>query len=350
MRKCFKNVMVGAVCIVLTVSLLNACRKQNSNGNTGDISAAVNALLYTTDSGNQTHIEWLNHELQVTGTSGYAFSGASLDGFQNAAIMDGKLILVPQGEMLKKDYGKIVLIDTTNGTSEEIHIGRVNPTGFAAENGKVVVTSNLNMECWIDLADIATKTVQSISLKDYGLLVTNVILVNGGIYGVAVRDDLESSLLCHIDMQNQSCEEIMPLVDDSAFLGKHGSDVVFTSGDKIIKYHTDSHEFTEQPLTRNDAFNINICEDMVLIAYTNIHDKGYNSLVEARDYDTNAILGETPQTGAVLQLESDGEYVYVLGHDTLYQYQINDGAFTLIKSIPCEKNGYYLGGFYHFAE
>lgn len=329
---------------------LTACKKMAIEEPTGDISAAAHAMLYTTDVGNHSKITWLSDDCQMIGTSGYAFSGASLDGFKNASVSGGKIILVPRGETQEKDYGKIVMIDTENGASETIDIDRINPTSYDAEENMVAVTSNLNMECFIDLADITTKKVQSMSLKDYGLCVTDVVLVNGDVYGVAVRNDLESSLLCHIDVHNQICEEIMPLSDDSPFLGKHGDDVVLTSRDKMIRYNTKSKEYTEQTLTRNDAFNINICGDVILIAYTDIHDREYDSLVEARDYATNAIIGEMSQPGAVLQLESDGEWVYVLGYDKLYQYRMQAGKFTLIKSISCEMSGYYLGGFYHFTK
>lgn len=350
MKKRYKILISLAGLTILMTMFFTACQNRKTEGTEGDLSAAVKALLYTTDTGNQSQIMWWNDEWQVIGTSRYAFSGASLDGFKNASVSDGKLILVPRGEAQERDYGKIVLIDTSDGTYETIDIGRINPTSFDVERNMVAVTSNLNMECFIDVADITTKSVQSMSLNDYGLCVTDVVLVNGEVYGVAVRNDLESSLLCHIDVHNQICEEIMPLSDDSPFLGKHGDDVVLTSHDKMIRYNTKSKEYTEQTLTRNDAFNINICGDVILIAYTNIHDREYDSLVEARDYATNTVIGEMSQPGAILQLESDGELMYVLGYDKLYQYRMQAGKFTLIKSISCEMNGYYLGGFYHFGK
>ena len=89
-------------------------------------------VLYSTDSGNRSVIEWYDSELNSLGTDSYPFSGASVSQ-TNAHMQDDTVFLAPTGEEQKKDYGKIALINPTKGSFEEINTGRVNQYDCSVE-------------------------------------------------------------------------------------------------------------------------------------------------------------------------------------------------------------------------
>ena len=63
-------------------------------------------VLYSTDSGNRSVIEWYDSELNPIGTAFYPFSGASVSQ-TNAHVQNDTVFLTPVGEEQKKDYGRL---------------------------------------------------------------------------------------------------------------------------------------------------------------------------------------------------------------------------------------------------
>lgn len=335
-----KNIL--AVVTALTL-LLTGCQYNNTKGT---LSSAKYAVLYTTDSGDRSQIEWLDQAFQVTATSKYPFSGASLDGFANASMQDGKLVLVPRGDGQKKDYDKIVLVNTNSGQAETIDIGRTNSTGFSVEGHQAAVVSNLNWQFYIDLVDLDTGNIQSMTVADENLYVTDVILAGGQIYAGALRGDQEGSCLCRMDMDAGACEILLELPDEINFLEWDGAHLLFFSQGELVKYKIATGEHASYPLTRTDPFNLQMTDGVMWIAYTDIHNEQCDSLIEARSTVTDEVLYSAAHHGAILQVEYDGEYVYVAGYDQLHQYRTDRSALRLTEHIPLEKHGFYFGGFY----
>ena len=337
--------------MAVSVFLCQSCSREKSSINEGihDLSAATCAVVYTTDTGDHTHIEWLDKNMKAVDSTNYSFSGASLDGFANAAMYDNRIILAPRGDNQTRDYGNIAVIHTSDGKLDEIAINHVNPTGCSVEGPTVAVISNLNMVNYIDLANINTGEVKTVELDATEPTLMDVILIDDHIYGYAMVDNSDGCCICSVDISSGKCKVIAELPDASTFMAKYGKELLFISDGQLVRYDTSSEKIRRQTLTRKDAFNLQVIGNTAWVAYTDIHDAEYDSLMEAIDLESGNVICSTRHKGAIMQLEGNDNTIFVLGFDKLYQYILTDGSLHLQNSVKCEKDGYCIGGFYYFG-
>lgn len=200
-------------------------------------------VLYSTDSGNRSIMEWYDSKLNSLGIVSYPFSGASVSQ-TNAHIQNNTIFLAPPGEGQKKDYGKIALIDPTKGRFEEIETNRINQYDCTVEGSYLALTSNLNWECFVDLIDINNQEIRSLDLSGNSVICTEPVLINGEIYASAIDGD--KNYLCKCDFTGNRVDFITELPDElSTYLEKHGNDLVWITQGKLVKYNTAKiHVFT----------------------------------------------------------------------------------------------------------
>ena len=302
-------------------------------------------VLYSTDSGSRSLIEWYDSELHSLGTVSYPFSGASVSQ-TNAHIQDNTVFLAPTGEGQKRDYGKVALIDPAKGSFEEIETNRINQYDCTVEGAYLALTSNLNGECFVDLIDISSHEIRSLELSDNSVICTQPILINGEVYASATDGD--KNYLCKCDFVGNRVDIITELSDElSTYLEKHGSDLVWITQGKLVKYNTVTKESESIKLSSSDALNLNIVGDVVWIAYTNPFDENYHSVIEARNYQTGEVICTEKSEGAVLQLEADDSHLFVRTYNELIEYSYTNEKLTEQNRLRCEKNGYYYGGFFY---
>lgn len=335
-KRCISAVLL---CIILITA--GGCSKTDHQVYPG----ASIGVLYSTDSGNRSLIEWYDSELSSLGTVSYPFSGASVSQ-TNAHIQDNTVFLAPTGEGQKKDYGKIALIDPTKGSFEEIDTNRINQYDCTVEGFYLALTSNLNGECFVDLININNQEIRSLDLSDNSVICTQPILINGEVYASATDGD--KNYLCKCDFTGKRVNIITELLDElSTYLEKHGSDLVWITQGKLVKYNTATKKSESVKLSSSDALNLNIVGDVVWIAYTDPFDENYHSRIEARNYRTGEVICTEKFEGAVLQLEADDSHLFVRTYDELIGYSYTNEKLTEQNRLRCEKNGYYYGGFFY---
>ena len=329
--------------VLLCVILITVCGcGKTDNQAYPDASLGV---LYSTDSGSRSLIEWYDSELNSLGTASYSFSGASVSQ-TNAHIQDNTIFLAPTGEGQKKDYGKIALIDPTKGSFEEIDTNRINQYDCTVEESYLALTSNLNGECFVDLIDISNRDIRSLDISDNSVICTQPILINGEVYASATDGD--KNYICKCDFTGNRVNIITELPDElSTYLEKHGNDLVWITQGKLVKYNTATKKSESINLSSPDALNLNIVGDVVWIAYTDQFDENYYSVIEARNYRTGEVICIEKFEGAVLQLEADDSHLFVRTYDELIEYSYTNEKLTEQNRLRCEKNGYYYGGFFY---
>lgn len=304
-------------------------------------------ILYSTDSGNRSVIEWYDSELNTLGTDAYPFSGASVSQ-TNAHIQGNTVFLAPTGEELKKDYGKIALINPTKGSFEEINTGRVNQYDCSVEGSYLALTSNLNGECYVDLIQIGNKEIRTLHIPNNRVICTHPILINGEVFALATDGD--KYYLCQSHFTDNEVAFLTELPDErSTYLEKHGDDLTLISQGKLVKYNTVTEELESIQLSHSDALNLNIVGDVAWIAYTDPFDENAHSSIEARNYQTGEVLCSEEFDGAILQLEANDNRLFVRTYEELIAYSFADGKLTEQHRIRCEKKGYYYGGFFYLG-
>lgn len=334
-----RYISITLLCILLMIAA--GCSKTDRQ-NYPDVCIGV---LYSTDSGNRSLIEWYDSELNSLGTVSYPFSGASVSQ-TNAHIQDNTVFLAPTGEGQKKDYGKIALIDPTKGSFEEIDTNRINQYDCTVEGAYLAVTSNLNGECFVDLIDISSHKIRSLELSDNSVICTQPILINGEVYASATGGD--KNYLCKCDFIGNRVDIITELPGElSTYLEKYDNDLVWITQGKLVKYNTVTKESESIKLSSSDALNLNIVGDVAWIAYTNPFDENYHSVIEARNYRTGEVICAKQFEGAVLQLEADDSHLFVRTYDELIGYNYTNKKLTEQNRLRCEKNGYYYSGFFY---
>lgn len=329
--------------VLLCVILITVCGCGKTDNQV--YPAASLGILYSTDSGNRSIIEWYDSELNSLGTVSYPFSGASVSQ-TNAHIQDNTVFFAPTGEEQKKDYGKIVLIDPTNGSFEEIETNRINQYDCTVEGAYLALTSNLNGECFVDRIDISSREIRSLELSDNSVICTQPILINGEVYASATDGD--KNYLCKCDFTDNRVNIITELPDElSTYLEKHGSDLAYITQGELVKYDTATKKYESVKLSSSDALNLNVVGDVAWIAYTDPFDENYHSVIEARNYRTGEVICTETFEGAVLQLEADDSHLFVRTYDELIGYSYTNEKLTEQNRLRCEKNGYYYGGFFY---
>ena len=341
MNKIIIQRFISVVLLCVIITTVCGCSKTDHQAYP-DASLGV---LYSTDSGNRSLIEWYDSELNSLRTVSYPFSGASVSQ-TNAHIQGNTVFLAPTGEEQKKDYGKIALIDPTKGSFEEIDTNRINQYDCTVEGSYLALTSNLNGECFVDLIDISSYEIRSLELSDNSVICTQPILINGEVYASATDGD--KNYLCKCDFVGSRVDIITELSDElSTYLEKHGSDLVWITQGKLVKYNTVTKESEFVKLNSSDALNLNIVGDVVWIAYTDPFDENYHSRIEARNYRTGEVICTKQFEGAVLQLEADDRHLFVRTYDELIEYYYTNEKLTEQNRLCCERNGYFYGGFFY---
>lgn len=334
-----RYISIILLCVLLITS--GGCSKTDRQ----DFPDASIGVLYSTDSGNRSVIEWYDSKMNSLGTVYYPFSGASVSQ-TNAHIQDNTVFLAPTGEEQKKDYGKIALINPTKGSFEEISTNRINQYDCTVEESYLALTSNLNGDCFVDLIDINNQEIRSMNISGNSLICTQPILINGEVYASATDGD--KNYLCKCDFDGNKVDYITELPDElTTYLDKHGSDLAWITQGNLVKYNTVTKKSETIKLSSSDALNLNIAGDTVWIAYTDPFDENYHSLIEARNYQTGEVICTKKFEGAVLQLEADDSHLFVRTYDELIEYSYTNEKLTEQNRLRCEKNGYYYCGFFY---
>lgn len=337
-----------AVCLVcvLTVIAVGCNNKTNQQAYPN----ACVGVLYSTDSGNRSVIEWYDSELNPIGTAFYPFSGASVSQ-TNAHVQNDTVFLTPVGEEQKKDYGKIALINPIKGSFEEIDTNRVKQFDCTVEDSYLALTSNLNGECFVDLINIHNENIhnekiRTLNLRSKHVICTQPILINGEVYASATDGD--KYYLCKCNFADNEVDLITELPDElSTYLEKQGNDLTFISQGKLVKYNTVTKELQFIELSNSNALNLNIAGDVAWIAYTNPFDENAISRIEARNYQTGEVICSEEFDGAIQQIEADDSRLFVRTYDELIDYSFKNEKLTEQHRMRCEKNGYYYGGFFY---
>ena len=334
-----RYISIILLCILLIIAV--GCSKTD-NQVYPDVCLGV---LYSTDSGSRSLIEWYDSDFNSLGTVSYPFSGASVSQ-TNAHIQDNTIFLAPTGEGQKKDYSKIALINPTKGSFEEIDTNRINQYDCTVEGAYLAMTSNLNGECFVDLININNQEIRSLDISDNSVICTQPILINGEVYASATGGD--KNYLCKCDFAGNRVDFITELLDElSTYLEKHGNDLVWITHGKLVKYNTVTKKSESVKLSSSDALNLNIVGDVAWIAYTDPFDENYHSQIEARDYRTGEVICTEKFEGAVLQLEADDSHIFVRTYNELIEYSYTNEKLTEQNRLRCEKNGYYYTGFFY---
>lgn len=341
---------MAAVAVLLAGALAVAgCSAASFSGTDGDPSKATLGVMYSTDRGNKTAIQWLDAEHNVVGTSRLPYSQAGAS-FENANVQDGNIYLTPIGASGECNEQRVVVVRPASGDAQELTLESQNHVASDVEGNLWAISSNGNGMGRIDLVDLDTREVRSCEsdkLWDAGVM--QVALVNGRVFGVGSGDD--SSSIYEIDMANGSPQLVFNCPDDPqahvpSYLSKHGSDLVFISNAKLVKLDTASRKAQYVGLSREDCEIVNVQGGIVWVAYTDPHDDTYESVVEARDYQTGTILGSASFDGGILQVEPARDAVYVVGYDAISQYALDSDGLTFASSIEPDPQyrDFYVSG------
>ena len=219
-------------------------------------------------------------------------------------------------------------------------------TGYDAEGDKVLFTSNGDNTCYIDLMNLKTGRKKTTEL--HGRLWFDAVLADGEIYGMAMDDDLRISFE-RCDMSRGRCGKLMDLPDEDTpgFLQVYGREILFISDGKLVRYDTRSNRTRKIRLTRKDAYNLNLDGDTLWICYTDpLGSDNQKSILEARDLRDNRVLVQRELDGAVLQVETSGDEVWVLGYKRLTRFAFGDGELLEKGYLDTYRKGYDTGGFF----
>lgn len=339
MKTGVKRRLAVLMCIGCLVLPAAGCRTKPS------FETAEIGILYSTESGSRSSVEWFDGALRPLGTVSYPFSGASVSQ-SNAHLQDGTVFLAPSGDAQTKDYGKIAILNPAEGSFREIDTGRVNQYDCDVEDAHLVLTSNLNGDCYVDDIHLETGKIRTVRPSENHWMCTQPVFVNGAVYACAT--DGESYFICACDFDSGKTEIVARLPDErTTYLERHGADLVYLSQGRLVKYHTATGKTESTELSRTDALNLNIAGDVVWIAYTDPFDESGESLIEARDYGSGEVLCRGSVDGAVLQLETDNRRLFLRNGDTLIAYDVDGDKLTETDRLLCEKNGCYFGGFFY---
>ena len=335
-----QNRMLGCLIVLamITAVLLCGC---------GSTEEACWGVIYTTESGNKTKVKWLDKDFKEVAETGYDFSGAQLGGFRNMTETPKDVVLLPEGEVGKSDYGKVVLLDKKTGDTKEVAYDRTNVTGYSFEEGKVAVASNLNTESFVTVVDLDTEKKEEYKLPE-GIIVYEVILHKGNVYGM-VGDPDDRYSFAEFLVPEKKMKILMELDEEEApgFLCSYEDEILFPSRDGLVEYNIKNGKSATEKLTRSDAFNLNVAGDILWICYTDIQTEGYGSLIEGRDLKTGEIKWSAQHPGEVLQLEAWNDKVAVLDYETITVYELREGKIMKkIASHKCNDKTYYVGGFF----
>lgn len=340
-------------------------RKQTDSPSDKAVEKASVGILYTKDveKGNSL-ISWRDEKLEQTGKTDYDFTAAYYDGFRNSCEQDGLVYLYPRGDYVRKDGDKLAVIDTADGSCEQIDIGLSNVTGYAVEGDTLCFSSNENHKGKVSVTDLETRQTKSMDVVPEGTggaLVFDMAIADSEFYGMALDDQLKVSLL-KFDIENSRCEKLLDLpdADTPGFLQVYGRQLLFISDGQLARFDLDQRELTRIDLKRPKAFNLNLSGDKLLIGYTDVlGDSDQTSLVEVRDIKTMRVLASTEIPEAVMQLEMRGDDLYVLGYEELRKYVLAtatdaaanagrqaDTQMTLTEQnkIKIRRKGYDVGG------
>lgn len=333
-----KRIGCIAIALMMTAALLWGC---------GSTEEACWGVIYTTESGRKTKVKWLDKDFKEVAETGYDFSGAQLGGFRNMTQTEKDIVLLPEGETGKSDYGKVVLLDKKTGDANEVAHGRTNVTGYSLEEGKVAVASNLNTESFVTVVDLVKEEKEEYKLPE-GLIVYEVIMHKGEVYGM-VGDTDDKYSFARFSVAENKMKTLMELDEEEApgFLCSYVDEIIFPSKEGLVKYNVKNGKVAKEKLTRNDAFNLNVDRDTLWICYTDIQTEGYGSLIEGRDLKTGEIKWSAEHPGEILQLEAWDDKVAVLDYDGLSVYELREGKkMKKITSHKCNEKTYYVGGFF----
>lgn len=212
----------------------------------------------------------------------------------------------------------------------------------------MVLTSNLNGACYVDLIHIYNKEISTLHIPDNRVICTQPILINGEAFASATNGDRYYLCKCHFTDNKVSF--ITELPDErSTYLEKHGDDLALIAQGKLVKYNTVTEESESIQLSHSNALNLNIVGDVAWIAYTDPFDENSHSSIEARNYQTGEVLCSEEFDGAILQLEADDDRLFVRTYEELIAYSFANGKLTEQHRIHCEKKGYYYGGFFYLG-
>lgn len=324
---------------IVTAIAMTACSTGSYTGTEGDPSKASLAVLYSHPSKEKTAIQWLDGDLNVVGTSKYPYAGADVS-FENARVSGGDIFLAPVGPFDAKDERDILSIDGSTGDAHPIELPDENHMSCDVEGSAMVVSGNGNGEVWIDLIDLDTReitTYRDSKLWDAGIM--QVTLIGGEVYGTG--SDTDKSCIYRIDVEDETVERIYECPDDPSeyvpsYFEKHGSDLVFLSDGKLIKYDTKNDKTKEIRLTRGDHAIVNVRDDLVWLAYTDQHDDGCDSLIEVRDYEAGKVIGSFPTKGAILQLEPARDALYAAGYDRITRFAFDGRSLSRDRELELD--------------
>ena len=320
-----------------------------------DMTDVTLGVLIQNDRGTGSEMTWYDKDLNVVGTTKYDFTGAYVS-FTNAVVQDKKIYLAPYGSDEEKDYGKIVEIDPAAPSEPRyFETGRVNPIGLSVEGDKLVTTSNLNNEVFIDLIDLKSGEITTIDMELADPFIMEAILLNGKVYGSSVSSDANGEDYYTISLCDFARNTAKPIIDlqdkdgGPTFLERHGNDLVYLSMGKLVKYDTENETSKTVKLTRKDPYNINVAGDKLFIGYSDPFDDAYESLIEVRDYNTGKVLDSIEHQGNIQQLETNGTAVYVMGTTgEVTKYFFKEGKFREVKTVDAaEGHENYPGGMFY---
>lgn len=346
----------------------SAVKKERKKADSQDKKAVEKAavgILYTKDvEKGDSLISWRDDKLEQTGKTDYDFTAAYYDGFRNSCEQDGLVYLYPRGDYVRKNAEKMAVIDTADGSLEQIDTGLSNVTGYAVEGDTLCFSSNEDHKGKVSVTDLATRQTKSMDVMPEGVggaLVFDMAIADGELYGMALDDQLKVSLL-KLDVASGLCEKLLDLpdADTPGFLQVYGRQLLFISDGQLARFDLDQRELARIGLTRPEAFNLNLSGDKLLIGYTDVlGDSNQTSLVEVRDIETMRVLASTEIPEAVMQLEMRGDDLYVLGYKELRKYVLTAEAGTSAgadsqgtahmvlneqSKIGIKRKGYDVGG------
>ncbi|BCJ95961.1 hypothetical protein acsn021_35300 [Anaerocolumna cellulosilytica] len=339
---------------ILVIGFLTGC-KRNTEKFAGDYKFGI---IETTGQDNDSVITYYNQELQKVYTQELPF-GSMGNIFYNPIIFEDKLYTIPQGLANEKDLKMVLELDLTNGDTKEYTIDQLAMNSLSANADYIFTCNTYNGNSYINRCHKQSQEVIEKAFID--IYISKLELAGDKLLAFGTKREENSlvSFLYLLDMELNVLKTIN--------ISKSGSSHYKTALVGDVVYFSSPMNQYDQPGTLISAIstkNLTVKDidlktaypsdiipynEFLVIAHCNLVTFEGNQLTfyNTKKETMNTINLEHP----ILQMNIEGDDLYIMSQEKLYQYKISGKSLALTGEIHMltksnAEEYYYASGFF----
>jgi hypothetical protein len=281
-------------------------------------------VIHTSRDWGTSEIDFLKKTGDLITTKRYKYGYITPTGCSNSVQSKDMLYLSPLGTSKSSGDSVILGVDLNNANGTAYKFGAKNIGSFQYAQDYICIINGAGYE-QVDRYSIKSKETKSIQCS-YGSL-SSLAYCNQNFYAIKMNMDTGKFSLCKMDFDKKECLDIWSLDDTfkdaPQFLVADDKMLYFTNGKSLYSLDTEKNEQHKYELAHENSFNLKIVDHKLYIGCTDLQN-GKPSILDIYELATGKLLGSTPISTTIQQMEVKNNLVYLSDLNTVDTYQLNE--------------------------